>query len=64
MAKMLRITDEEEEMLRVKCVELNKFLINRGFKPIRDSELVHMILKQTISDAYVMANGEIKVKSD
>ena len=64
MAKMLRLTDEEEEMLRVKCVELNKVLITKGLMPIRDSELAHEILKQTIANCYLMTDGKIRVRSD
>lgn len=61
---MLRLTDDEEEMLRIKCIELNKVLINKGLSPIRDSELAHEVLKQTISNCYLMADGKIKVRSD
>jgi hypothetical protein len=64
MAKMLRLTDDEEEMLRLKCIELNKVIINKGFSPIRDSELAHEILKQTINNCYLMADGKIRVRND
>ena len=44
MAITVRLNDKEQEALRKKCVELNKALINKNLMPIKDSELVHIIL--------------------
>ncbi len=49
----------EQERLRRKAIELNKVLINRGLEPIKDSELVHRILDQTIEAAEVSSSGEV-----
>ncbi len=51
MAITVRLNDREQELLRKKCVELNKALINKGLMPIKDSELVHIILDQCIEAA-------------
>lgn len=59
MPMTLRLTNEEQEMLRKKCVEINKQLIHRGLEPIKDSELAHKILHRTISDAKIDIQGKI-----
>jgi len=63
MSKMLRLTDDEEEALRIKAVEINKILINKGMQPLKDSELAHQILKQGIKNAYLL-DGKIKVSGE
>lgn len=64
MAKMIRLNDEEEELLRTKAVELNKQLIGKGMQPLRDSELVHAVLKQAIKNAYLMSDGKIRITGE
>lgn len=64
MAKMLRLTDDEEEALRVKAVEINKLLINKGLQPMKDSEIAHAILKECIKKAFIMADGKIRVTGE
>jgi len=59
MAVTVRLNDSEQERLRRKAIELNKVLINRGLEPIKDSELVHRILDQTIESAEVSSSGEV-----
>jgi len=59
MAVTVRLNDSEQERLRRKAIELNKVLINRGLEPIKDSELVHRILDQTIEAAEVSSSGEV-----
>jgi len=59
MAVTVRLNDTEQERLRRKAIELNKVLINRGLEPIKDSELVHRILDQTIESAEISSSGEI-----
>ena len=63
MGKMLRLTDEEEELLRKKAVEINKALINKGMQPVKDSELAHAVLKQAIRSAYVV-DGKIRTTGE
>lgn len=61
MAITVRLNDKEQEALRKKCVELNKILINKNLMPIKDSELVHIILDQCIEAVEINAAGKIKV---
>ncbi|MDA0698062.1 MAG: hypothetical protein O2793_16900 [Proteobacteria bacterium] len=61
MAITVRMNDKEQELLRKKCIELNKQLINRNLMPIKESELVHIILEQCISNVQVTASGNLKV---
>jgi hypothetical protein len=60
MAITVRMNDKEQELLRKKCIELNKQLINRNLMPIKESELVH-ILEQCISNVQVTTSGNLKV---
>lgn len=67
MAITVRLNDKEQEALRKKCVELNKALINKNLMPIKDSELVHIILEQCIEAVEITTAGKIVVvepKSD
>lgn len=61
MAITVRMNDKEQELLRKKCIELNKVLINRNLMPIKESELVHLILEQCIAQTELTASGQIKV---
>ncbi len=61
MAITVRMNDKEQELLRKKCIELNKQLINRNLMPIKESELVHIILEQCISNVQLTASGNLKV---
>lgn len=61
MAINVRLNNDEQERIRKKAIELNKVLVNKGLEPIRDSELVHKILDQTIESIEISASGEIIV---
>lgn len=61
MAITVRMNDKEQEMLRKKCIELNKQLINKNLMPIKESELVHIILEQCINKVELTASGNLKV---
>ena len=61
MAITVRMNDKEQELLRKKCIELNKQLINRNLMPIKESELVHIILEQCITETELTTSGQIKV---
>ena len=41
------------EMLRKKAVELNKILIQKGQQPLRDSELVHILIEEGLNCDFV-----------
>lgn len=63
MPMTVRLNDGEQEEIRKKAVEINKLLIQKGLQPVRDSELVHIILEQSISYIEVTASGKIKVRT-
>lgn len=58
MAKTLRLSEEEQELIRKKAVEINKALVSKGIEPLKDSELAHEILKQGLKNVYVI-DGKI-----
>lgn len=60
----IRLNDSEQEEVRKKAVEINKLLIQRGQQPVRDSELIHIILGQSIACTEVTASGKIRVRTD
>lgn len=59
MPRTLRLTDEEQESLRKKCIEINRLLIKAGKEPMRDSELAHKILKKSIPCVRLGESGEL-----
>lgn len=64
MPATLRLTQDEQERLRKKAIEINKILINKGKEPIRDSELAHIILEKSISYVKIGSSGEIIIDMD
>lgn len=64
MPKTLRLTTDEQEKLRKKCIEINKLLIGKNKEPLRDSELAHEILEKSISYVKISASGEIYIDRD
>lgn len=63
MPMTIRLNDHEQEAIRKKAVEINKILINKGLQPLKDSEIVHIILKESISCLEVGESGKLKVVS-
>lgn len=59
MVQSVRLNDSEQEKLRKKAVELNKVLIQKGQQPVRDSELVHILIEQGIELIEVNNSGEV-----
>lgn len=60
MAKTLRLSEEEQELIRKKAVEVNKALVSKGAEPLKDSELAHEILKEGLKNVYVIG-GKISI---
>lgn len=58
MVQSVRLNDQEQEMLRKKAVELNKILIQRGQQPLRDSELVHILIEEGLELIEVGTSGK------
>lgn len=65
MAKTFRFTDEEEKALNEVALKLNRDLVKAGKKPLRDTELFHEIVKQTLLEGAIEINrdGNIKVET-
>ena len=59
--KMLRLNDEEVESVREKAIEINKKLIRLEKEPIKDSELMHLILKLGTKNIIVNKEGEFEI---
>ena len=65
MAKTFRFTDEEEQALNETALKLNRDLVKAGQKPLRDTEIFHEIIKQTLINGLIEVNrdGAIKVET-
>lgn len=65
MAKTFRFTDEEEQALNDMALKINRDLVKAGKKPLRDTEIFHEIIKQTLIDGVieVSRDGAIKVET-
>lgn len=64
MAKTFRFTDEEEQALNEVALKLNRDLVKVGKKPLRDTEIFHEIVKQTLLDGLIEINRDGLIKVD
>lgn len=60
-AKMLRLKDEEIEKVRKKAIEINKKLIRLEKEPIKDSELIHIVIDLGLENIIVNKNGDLEI---
>ncbi|UIJ74334.1 hypothetical protein LXF01_08735 [Acinetobacter sp. SH20PTE14] len=58
MVQSVRLNEQEQELLRKKAVELNKVLIQKGQQPLRDSELVHILIEEGLDLIEVGTSGK------
>ncbi|MFW1945311.1 hypothetical protein ACG93R_17610 [Acinetobacter guillouiae] len=61
MVQSVRLNDAEQEKLRRKAVELNKALIQKGQQPVRDSELVHILIEEGIELIEINNSGKLTI---
>jgi len=61
MTKMLRLSKKEEKILTEKSIEINKVLIMSGAQPVKDSELIHLILSDAIKRTKINKRNELEV---
>ena len=61
MVQSVRLNDAEQEKLRKKAVELNKVLIQKGQQPVRDSELVHILIEEGIELIEIGNSGKLTI---
>lgn len=59
MAKTVRLSEIEQEKIRKKAVEVNKKLVEQMRQPLKDSELIHVIIEQAIDRLEVTKSGNI-----
>ena len=64
IAKTVRLSEDEQERLRKKAVELNKKLMEKNKQPLRDSELVHAVLELCLEKIEVGVSGDLKIETD
>ncbi|MBZ6535512.1 hypothetical protein [Acinetobacter seifertii] len=65
MAKTFRFTDEEEQALNEVALKINRDLVKAGKKPLRDTEIFHEIIRQTLLTGIVEVtrDGNVKVET-
>ena len=65
MAKTFRFTDQEERVLNETALKLNRDLVKIGKKPLRDTEIFHEIIKQTLIEGNIdiSREGIIKIET-
>ncbi|MFK8935541.1 hypothetical protein ACJBLB_14555 [Acinetobacter junii] len=65
MAKTFRFTDEEEQALNEIALKINRDLVKAGNKPLRDTEIFHEIIRQTLIEGIieVTRDGQVKVET-
>lgn len=61
MPVSIRLSKNEQESIRVQGTKINKTLINMGKQPMRDSDLVHEVLKY-IGKLEVDKSGNIYIE--
>lgn len=60
-AMQLRLTKDEQELLRKKSIEINNILMKNGHRPLDDPKLLHKILEKSIPYARVNAEGIVTI---
>lgn len=64
MPATLRLSNNEQELLRQKCIEINKLLIKMNKQPIKDSELAHLIIEQGTKLVEVSKSGMLSLEAE
>lgn len=59
---MLRLSKKEEKAITDKCIDINKVLIAEGCQPVKNSELIHIILTDVIKRIKINKRNEIEVE--
>lgn len=60
----LRLTKDEQELLRKKSIEINNILMKNGHRPLDDPKLLHRILEKSIPYARVSPDGTISIDTE
>lgn len=59
MTQNVRLNKKEQEILRKKSIAINQQLIKKGIEPLRDSQIIHIILEKGLERLEVSEKGEI-----
>lgn len=59
---MLRLSKKEEKAITEKCTDINKILITEGCQPVKNSELLHIVLTDVIKRIKINKRNEIEVE--
>jgi hypothetical protein len=62
MPTVLRLTKEEQDALRKKCIKINKVLIESNKMPVTESALLHMILEKALKTVEVNTKGNVMLE--
>lgn len=57
----LRIKEHQREAVRQKAIEINRILIKKGKEPLKDSELLHLIIDKGVSMVQASEDGEVNL---
>lgn len=57
MTKTLRLSKKEQESVKKKCAELNKFLVGKNMEVLSESDVLHFALKNQIEKIEISENG-------
>lgn len=62
-AKTFRLNEKESQALVDTCLKINRELVKMGKMPLKDTEVCHKIMEQTLinGEIEVMRNGDIRV---
>ncbi len=65
MAKTVRLTDKEEQLLIETALKINRELVKMGKMPMKDTELFHEIIESTLINGIIelSRDGKIKIHS-
>lgn len=62
MTDQLRLTKDEQELLRKKSIEINGILMKNGHRPLDDPKLLHKILEISMPYVRAKANGDLWIE--
>ena len=57
----LRINDTEKELIRKVSIDTNRKLVNLGKMPLKESELVHLILQKALKRTHIDEEVNIEI---
>lgn len=62
MAATLRLTKEEQKKAELKCREINKILIKNEMSPLKESELLHLVISIGLDRLKIDKKGKTSIE--